>query len=109
MLPLKSKNQYIPKLLFTASDCFGFSVAEEAICDLFSTTMNKDTCFHIVTLLSATGEIRRAVYRETEVAVEVCREDELRNALAEGRDPITVGFKKRDVVAYSADISVSAP
>ena len=70
--------------------------------------MEQDKYFQTVTLTSATGEIERAVYKETEVTVEVCREEELLSALSTGRIPVTIGFKKRDVISYGENISVCA-
>jgi hypothetical protein len=71
-------------------------------------TMVKAQQYRMVTLASATGKIERVVYGETEVTLEVCREDELRAALLAGRHPVTVGFKKRDIVSYGTELSVCA-
>jgi hypothetical protein len=51
-----------------------------------------------VRLLSSEGPIVRIVVRDLGEILLVCRDDELEKARDEGREPIAVGFKKRDLI-----------
>ena len=52
----------------------------------------------IVALNSATGPISRVVVRDLGSIVEVCREEEYEESERLMREPIRVGFKKRDII-----------
>jgi hypothetical protein len=53
-----------------------------------------------VTLHSRHGVIERVLVEEAGDVVVVCRVDEFMAALADGRAPATVGFKRESVVAF---------
>jgi hypothetical protein len=59
-----------------------------------------------VRLHSALGVIERVVVEDLGEILAVCREDELNNAIAEGRKPATVGFRKTSIVPFDVDKSV---
>ncbi len=53
-----------------------------------------------VTLSSSLGKIERVVVRDLGDVVCVCREDEYVQAQKEAREPVTVGFPKKDVLCF---------
>lgn len=51
-----------------------------------------------VTLRSSQGKIIRVVVEDLGEIVRVCRAEELQKAHAEGREPVTVGFPKDEIL-----------
>ena len=59
---------------------------------------NKILVGRVVTLDSSTGPIDRVVVRDLGEIVLVCRADEYKKAEKEGREPVSVGFKRTDIL-----------
>lgn len=57
------------------------------------TTVNKQ-----VILASSNGPIKRVVVADLGEVILVCRQTEYLSALEQGRDPVSVGFKKADIL-----------
>ena len=51
-----------------------------------------------VTLASSQGHIERIVVEDLGEIIRVCREEEFLQAKKEGREPVTVGFPKKDIL-----------
>ena len=54
-----------------------------------------------VTLLSCSGVIDRIVVEDLGAVILICRPEEYERASTEGRDPVSVGFKKTYVIPQS--------
>lgn len=51
-----------------------------------------------VTLRSSLGQIQRILVKDLGEIVLVCREEEYAQAVTEGREPVTIGFPRVDIV-----------
>lgn len=64
--------------------------------------MNSNFFFgQLITLRSADGEIQRVVVEDLGDVVTVCTPEELDAAKAQYRQPLRVGFKKKDVLRFA--------